>query len=213
MHSDQYGPAGDAGPEWLIRMTFHAIESFPFGDITISSVSSPSLEKELVVQRMEFEATLPEGMAVDFVAAYRIAFVLDFAIHKFSFDIAFSRCESKGNPNSGECLDAQSWAVGRGIVMIGTEDGESLQARMPWLPIRDDDYPVTYLGNGFRVEIAKVAPKTPVGFHFVLAYNHIDTGTGSEWFAVDVPHSKLSELPVAKHLFGATDASRRERRT
>lgn len=44
---------------------------------------------------------------------------------------------------------------------------------------------------------------TKVGFHFLLTYNHVDTGSGSEWFAVDIPHSKLLQLPVLRHLSGA----------
>ena len=87
--------------------------------------------------------------------------------------------------------------------MFGTEDGDALQARMPWLKTQGIDYPVEYLTNGFRVVIPYIAPNTTVGFHFVLAYNQIDKECDSEWFAVDIPHAKLSDFPVANHLAGA----------
>lgn len=141
-------------------------------------------------------------MTVDVVAANLISFVTSVAVHNFLFDFSLARCKTKGDINSGECLDAQSWAIEGGLLMIGTEDGDALRARMPWLKIEDDDYPVEYLSNGFRVAIPYIAPKRSVGFHFVLAYNHIDEKCDSEWFAVDVPHAKLSEFPVESHLDG-----------
>ena len=184
-------------------MTFHATESFPFGDVAMSSVSSPPLGNALIVQRVAYAPTLADGMAVDLVAAYRISFSAPFPVHDFSFDFIRTRCETKGDTNSGECLDALSWDVSDGLLMFGTEDGEALHARMPWLTIEGDDYPIEYLRNGFRIVIPYVAPNTTVDFHFVLAYNHVDIGSDSEWFAVDVPHSRMCKLPIAKHIAGA----------
>jgi hypothetical protein len=184
-------------------MTFHATESFPFGDVALSCVSSPLLSKALEVQRVAFAPTLPDGMFVDLVTAYRVSFCEPFAVHNFSFDLTLTRCEIKGDRNSGECLDAQSWPIGDGLLMFGTEDGDALKARMPWLEINGDDYPVEYLRHGFRIVIPYVAPNTPVGFHFVVAYNQVNAGTDSEWFAVDVRHRKLAEFSVVKHISGA----------
>jgi hypothetical protein len=184
-------------------MTFHATESFPFGDVAMSCVSSPSLDNALIVQRVAFTPNLPVGMAIDLVAAYRISFAVPFPVHHFSFDFTRSRCDTKGDANSGECLDAQSWEIGDGLLMFGTEDGDALHARMPWLKMAGSDYPIEYLRGGFRIVIPYVAPNTPVGFHFVLAYNRVDTCSCSEWFAVDVPHRKLLEFAVMKHLSGA----------
>lgn len=183
-------------------MTFLATESFPFGDIVMACVSSPPLDSTLVVQRIAFKPTLPDGMAVDVVVAYRISFVLDAPIHNFSFDFTLTQCTTKGDTNSGECLDAQSWGIDNGLLMIGTEDGDALQTRMPWLKIHGNDYPIKYLPNGFRIVIPYIAPNTTVGFHFVLAYNSVDKGCDSEWFAVDVSHARLAEFPVETHFAG-----------
>lgn len=196
-----HGPA-EPGRYPANPMTFHATEFFPFGDVAMSCVSSPLLGNALVVQRVAFAPTLPGGMSVDLVTAYRVSFCEPFPVHDFSFDFTLTRCEIKGDPNSGESLDAQSWPIGDGLLMFGTEDGDALKARMPWLEINGDDYPVEYLRHGFRIVIPYVAPNTTVGFHFVVAYNQVDAGTDSEWFAVDVPHRKLLEFSVVKHIAG-----------
>lgn len=166
----------------------------------MSSVSSPPLGNALIVERVAFGPTLPDGMTVDLAAAYRVSFCVPFPVHDFSFDFTRTRCETNGDANSGESLDAQSWAVNDGLLMLGTEDGEALQARMPWLNIEGRDYPIEYLRHGFRIMIPYVGPNTTVGFHFVLAYNRLDAGSDAEWFAVDVPHAKLLELPVVRQI-------------
>jgi hypothetical protein len=88
-------------------------------------------------------------------------------------------------------------------VTLGTEDGESLQARMPWLEIDGQDYPIDYLHHGMRVAIRHIPPNAFVSFHFVAAYNRIDTGTDSDWFAVDVSHARIVALPVDKLIHGS----------
>ena len=182
---------------------FHVTESFPFGCVKMACASSPSLGSALEVQRVGLLPALPDGMAVDLVTAYRISFASSTPIQSFSFDFTLAECQTKGDVNSGEWLEAQSWPIGNGLLMFGTEDGESLQSRMPWLRIEGADYPVEYMINGFRVSIPHVKPNTTVGFHFVLAYNHVDKRCDSEWFAVDVPHVKICEFPVLKHFSGA----------
>lgn len=184
-------------------MTFHATESFRFGDVAMSCISSPLLGNGLVVQRVAFAPTLPDGMTVDLVAAYRVSFCVSFPVHDFSFDFTLPRCKMKGGANSGESLDAQSWPIGDGLLMLGTEDGDALHARMPWVGIEGNDYPIEYLRHGFRIAIPYIATDTTVGFHFVVAYNQVDAGTDSEWFAVDVPHRRLMELPVVKNIAGS----------
>ncbi len=183
-------------------MLLHATQSFPFGNILLSSVSSPALDNVLVIQRVAYKPVLPSGMAVDLVAAYRIALKLSEPVHSFSFDITIPACQAPGDTNSGEGLDAQSWDLDEARLMLGTEDGDALRRRMPWLPSDEQSYPIDYLSNGFRISIPYIAPNNNVGFHFVLAYNQVDRGDDSEWFAVDVPHEKLCEFPIEKQLCG-----------
>lgn len=182
---------------------FHATETFPFGDVSLSSVSVPALSGELLVQRVALTPSIPKAMDVDVVAGYRIEVQSPDPIHDFSFDIRLARCQEKGEVNSGECLDAQSWKMGDGLLMIGTEDGEALQNRMPWIDIRPRNYPIDYLADGFRLVLPYIAPKTVVGFHFVLSYNRVESENDSEWFAVDIAYKDVSESPVVKRLSGA----------
>lgn len=191
---------GQRGRFPTMQMTFHVTESFPFGDVAMSYVSSPDLNDSLFVNRIAFAPTLPDGMTVDIVAAYRIGFVSTEPIHNFSFDIKLTECNTKGDRNSGEYLDAQTWGIDGGILMLGTEDGDALHARMPWLNIDGDRYPVEYLHNGFRMVLPYIGPDVTVGFHFVLAFSQIDSFSDSEWFAVDISHDKLSNFPVEKRL-------------
>lgn len=180
------------------RMSFHTTESYPFGSVTLSCAFSPASDHALNVQRIELAPELPVGKSVDLIVAYRIVFNSPVPAHDFFFDIELAKCQSKGNRESGEHLEAQSWSIGNGRLVLGTEDGEALKARMPWLQIQRDDYPIEYLDHGFRMVLPYIASGTTVGFHFVLAYNPTDMGCDSEWLAVDVPHSQLSKFPCTK---------------
>jgi hypothetical protein len=147
---------------------------------------------------------LPEGMSVDIVAAYRINFCVGFPVRDFYFNFTFSACMKDRDSNSGQNLDAQSWSIGNGRLMAGTEDGDALNLRMPWIETEGENYPIEYLGNGLRLVMPYAAPKNTVGFHFILAYNRVDVGCGSEWFAVDVPHDRISDLPYSRGNRGIT---------
>ena len=152
-------------------MRFFATDPQPFGGIELASFSNPLLGDALTVKRLALEPILPNGMRVDCSTAYLVAFNAPFALHDFSFDFTLTVCETRGSWNSGESLDAQSWSLGDGIVTLGTEDGESLQARMPWLEIDGQDYPIDYLHHGMRVAIRHIPPNAVVSFHFVAANN------------------------------------------
>ena len=180
-----------------------ATDQQPFGGIELASFSTPLLGDAITVKRVALERILPNGMRVDCSTAYLVSFNAPFAIHDFSFDFTLTVCETRGSRNSGESLDAQSWSLGDGIVTLGTEDGEALHTRMRWLEIDGQDYPIEYLHHGMRVSIRYVAPNTVVSFHFVAAYNRIDAGTDSDWFAVDVPHARIVALPVDKMIHGS----------
>ena len=157
----------------------------------------------LNVKRVTCSPVLPDGMAVESVNAYVIRLNCTHPIHSFSFDLTLHNCQSNGNAESGEHLDAQSWKMGDGLLMIGTEDGDALRNRMTWMPIDGTDYPIEYLPNGFRVSVAYIPPNTDLQFHVILAYNPIESENQSEWFAVDIPHATVLEFPMANLFVGA----------
>ena len=125
-------------------------------------------------------------------------------IQNFSFDITLHNCQVKGCTESGEHLDAQSWQLDGGFLMIGTEDGELLNERMPWVEATQSNrhYPVEYRPDGFRFSLPYVPPKTLVEFHFVLAHNAIESDNVAEWVAVNIRHKNLFGLPVLKRIAG-----------
>ena len=99
-----------------------------------------------------------------------------------------------GAPETGEALDAQSWESGEHIVMIGTEDIDFLSHRLPSLNLSDDRPPTEFLANGFRITLPNLEAMTPISLHFVVASNPLpEPAECSSWFAVDVPHSRISD--------------------
>ncbi len=183
-------------------MRFITTDLQPFGSIEFATFSTPRLGDALTVKRVALEPILPNGMRGDCSTAYLVYFKAPFELHDFAFDFTLSVCETRGTRNSGESLDAQSWSLGDGILTLGTEDGEALHTRMPWLEIDGPDYPIEYLHHGMRVTIRHIAPNTAVSFHCVAAYNRTGAGTDSDWFAVNAPHTRIATLPVDKLIHG-----------
>lgn len=175
-------------------MVFHVSTTLPFGDLVFAGAYS-GYPSSLEVRRVEISPTLPEGMAVDNFAAFLVRLTTSDTLHEFNFECSVSSVTQKGAPNSGEHLDAQSWHIGNGLLMIGTEDGESLDQRIDWLSVNKSNYPVSYLLNGFRLSFSYVPPHQQVDFHFIVAHNAPTRDCDSEWFAVDIPHAKLLASP------------------
>ena len=141
-------------------MSFSFSESLQFGDISLACVSSPDVSRRLNISRLDCVSTLRSDTSVDSLLAYVVEFTATSPVHDFSFDIVFHDCTAKGCAESGEHLEAQSWEYANGFLMIGTEDGEVLHSRMPWIETAacEKDYPVEYLSNGFRLSLPYVPP-------------------------------------------------------
>lgn len=178
-------------------MSFQATITLPFGEVSLSATYSADHDQPIAIRRVDVVPQLPDGMAVDLVSAFLIDVPTAFPVYDLTFDCRLAAIEQEGDANSGQYLDAQSWPIGDGLLMIGTEDGEALQARMPWLNFNEDDYPIRYLPDGLRLELAMVPAKKRLDFHFVLAYNHVDRQCDSEWFAVDIAHTTILNSPSA----------------
>jgi len=108
-------------------------------------------------------------MSVDYTTALMGTLLSSTAIHNFQFSLRFTSPVTKGSPESGECLDAQSFEIGDSLAMIGTEDGESPAARHRWFNLSNAQYPIGYLDDGlelglnpanlFRKELLKESQK------------------------------------------------------
>ncbi len=133
-------------------------------------------------------------MSVDFTAALIGTLSSLQPIHNFRFLLQFATTVPKGSPESGECLDAQSFNIADSRVMIGTEDGEAMASRLKWFHLTDKNYPIGYLANGFELAFDYIPPHAILDFHFIVAYNAEASDDDSEWFAVDIPHKSVLQL-------------------
>lgn len=101
----------------------------------------------------------------------------------------------EGEPQSGECLESQAWAIGNRIVTVGCEDGEALASRLPKCAFNlsnPNEWPVTYLRDGIEVLIPKISEGATITLHFVVVENHFPEPTeSSSWFAADIDHAEI----------------------
>lgn len=144
---------------------------------------------------MEPEPKLPPGMSVR-----RLRAVLLRACSRTGFERLDYSCRLMtgitGDPESGECLEAQSWETDHDLVMIGTEDGEALLSRMPWLSTSGDPLAfVQYREDGLNVPLRRIPAGVAIGLHYVVAENGSPEPVEcSAWYAVDIAHGKLPQV-------------------
>lgn len=166
----------------------------PLGQIHFSARAEPCSVGgcEIELRVVEPEPHLPPGMSVR-----RVRVVLLLASSPTGFETLEYRCgfvtDIEGGPESGEYLDAQSFEGERDVVVVGTEDGEALQARMPWLQCQGHPLAlVQYQKAGFMVPLTKIPPGVKIGLHYVVAENsNPEPVACSAWFAVDMPHAQI----------------------
>lgn len=169
----------------------------PLGEIRFSadaeSTSNGVYDLELRV--VEFQPVLPPGMSVRRVRAVLLKVSSDIGLEYLDFLCQFATA-IEGGPESGEHLDAQSWEGEHDIVVIGTEDGEMLSARMPWIEVSDDPLAlVQYQKDSMRVPLKGIPAGVTVTLHYVIAENSKPEPVEcSAWYAVDVPHDQLLKL-------------------
>jgi hypothetical protein len=175
---------------------YTALISLPFAHFVVNaSWSGGGSECDpFQLTRSAVRPTLPPGMSVDAAFALRGTVFSTKPIHQFRFALQFSSIVPAGSPESGECLDAQSFVLSDSRVMIGTEDGKSIAARHGWFRCTKKSYPIGYLPNGFELSVDYIPPGSTLDFHFIIAYNAIACDECSKWFAVDVPHTNLLQL-------------------
>lgn len=167
------------------------------GQIRFSADAEPTSSGayDLEFRVVEYQPVLPSGMSVRRVRAVLLkassAKGLEYLDYRCEFDT-----DIEGGPESGERLDAQSWEGEHDIVVIGTEDGEMLSARMRWIEVSDDPLAlVQYQKDGLNVPLKGIPAEVTVTLHYVVAENSKPEPVEcSAWFAVDVPHDQLLRL-------------------
>jgi hypothetical protein len=169
----------------------------PLGQVQFSARAEPTAGGvyEIEFSVVEPEPILPPGMSVR-----RVRAVVLRAFSRMGFERLDYRCQFvtdlEGGPESGEGLEAQSWEGEHDIVLIGTEDGEALSYRMPWLESQGDLLAVVqYQKDGFSVPLKRIPAGRTIGLHYVVAENsNPEPVECSAWYAVDIPHAKLLQV-------------------
>jgi hypothetical protein len=173
----------------------HTIDT-PLGRLQVRTIGAG----DVAINVIKPEIQLPHGMSVSSTVAV--------LIHISALEpLANVRCECvwddspvAGDPESGECLDAQSWDSNGYRVTIGTEDFEALGRRLPFLGLTEAEYPVIYSDSGLTIVIPTVPKLTEFSLHFVIAWRSLpDPAEISTWIAVDIPHSRLEEANKTLH--------------
>lgn len=159
--------------------------STPLGNIRIFAESNGHIELGLG----DLPTLLLNGMKVEKVVACVLR------VHSIgqNTDIHFSahleNAPNEGSPETGECLDCQTWESEKWAMSVGTEDQEALNGRLPELGISEMPYPIDYAPFDIKLRLNGLKLKKPTTFHFIIAYKRLlDDRECSTWFAVDVPH-------------------------
>jgi len=141
------------------------------------------------------QPTIPNGMSVRACTVILLSLAPrnteNGMIFSCSWELPF---ELRGGAESGQRLDAQSWVDGGTIVIVGTEDYEALDERLPHCGFVEDDYPVRYFPNGFEIVVPRAPAGEVISLHFVVAENpYPEPVEDSAWFAVDIDHARLMQ--------------------
>lgn len=161
-----------------------------------TSDNPEELQQSLSTRLVAPHRMLPSGLSVDSTLGLVVSLRSGMPTRDFLFALRIDAISTNGSPESGECLDAQSWDLDGGIMMLGTEDGESLQSRMDWSSFSiESGCPLSYLSDGFELSVNYIPPHVELDFHFVLAYSRVNLGDDATWFAVDVPHATMLGFP------------------
>lgn len=161
--------------------------------VTALVMSNGSRRPKVVLEEREPKPPLPEGMRVQRCRAALLSVQNAEPMSRLSridFKIALSSGVS-GDPCTGQGLDAQEWSKDGNLVVVGTEDGEWLNARLPILRCEDLAV-VKYSPTSLALELENLPVCKNLSFHFVIAENPdpepVDCST---WFAVDCPHQVI----------------------
>ena len=177
---------------------------------TLGAMDTSSLNLETMIGRIRFSAErsgdclaklsvrkvtplLPDGMSI--TRARAVLLEAEPCVHESS--LQFNCCiESAvtGSPCTGEALEAQEWESKNNLVVIGTEDAEFLNRRLPFLGLAEYENIVRYKPNSMAITLKKVPKGVAISLHFVVAENtYPEPVECSAWFAVDMSHKSLFE--------------------
>ncbi|MBL8823934.1 MAG: hypothetical protein JNJ77_15210 [Planctomycetia bacterium] len=185
-----------------------AVRVLPSGAFVYSSKN-----KHVEVEILQVVLPLPEPRfgVVDGYEAFVIRVRALESIDNLSIACRWTQLpvDATNGPESGECLDAQTWETSSTRVTIGTQDGETLAGRAK----RGERLPahlqtvfgldtVIYLADGLSVPIPNLNQGELCQIHFIVAWapQRINNDVAT-WLAVDrEPEFILEQAGCADHL-------------
>jgi hypothetical protein len=164
------------------------------GEATFIAQATPVDDgaSELTLRLLQPDLLLPPGMSVRRAQAVLLSARSSTGFQSLNFECRLAT-NLVGDPESGECLDAQSWEAPADIVLVGTEDGEALAGRMPELRLEGELLAlIEYRRDGFNIPLSKIPPAYTVGLHYLVAENdNPEPEYPSAWIAVGMSHIEL----------------------
>jgi hypothetical protein len=137
-------------------------------------------------------ARVPVGLTVERCSAILLNVHRHGPLECINFRIEFSNglC---GRPCTGQYVEAQEWSNEANLVVIGTEDAESLNRRYPALGLSAQSV-VIYSPTSMTLRLEGLAGLEAPSFHFLVSENPAtELFDVAAWFAVDELHEHLQK--------------------
>lgn len=164
------------------------------GDVSFGVTAKIGDLSRAKIRSKEISPKLPKGMNVERVTIVLLTMPAVEPIENLKFTCKLSEYFPKGEPCTGEALDAWEWESQGRLVVIGTEDGEWLESRLKLEEVTQENYPIHYANNEITIEIDKYTRDEELSLHFVVSENNYpEEKDCSCWFSVDIPHDRLVE--------------------
>ena len=144
------------------------------------------------IKVVPFNPTLPSGMSVSGCYSAVLSLISESKISNVCFTARLNTIEPiAAGPETGEALEAQSFSTSRFIALVGTEDLNSLAARLSKNIVLPKDL-FTYKLDSFSIQIIEVPAAIKLSLHFIVAWNSLpEPQNCSCWFAVNQLHETL----------------------
>lgn len=177
----------------------------PIGELHFAIEVFGEHQAEPSLEDFAFQPILPLGMSVATCCAVVLHLPGDEADMRVRFTATLVPTVSvDSGAETGQGLEAQSWRSENHVLLLGTEDAEFLEARLP-NQMRISDGSFTYGPNSFSMEFARNESSLPIEIHFLTAWNELpEPKECSCWYAVDQSHATVMGAPRA-HISLGTD--------
>jgi hypothetical protein len=176
-------------PQHLTAETF--IQT-PIGKLKFYSIVSDGSVEKINISQCDVSQSLPEGMRVPTTIAVLLQFSVMEPIKEFSFCCAWENLKIPGYGCHGEALEAYEWEDENYIVIVGTEDPDYLNHRIPSVPAEPSDvidYPITMEENEIRIHLRELAAEKCYSLHYAVTWNKLPQPKGYCLTSnVDLPH-------------------------